>query len=95
MQTKKYVSPDDVSKALREMAQLRDRLDYRRRDLRLMFIQSPEIGRCFEAFQRNGGVTGDEWDAFMSRVQQDGLPPLRMVVSKAHLRLIKTGEHQP
>src|SRR5262245_12236138 len=88
MQTKS-VSPDDVATALTEIAALRDRLEWRRRDLRLMFIQSPELGGYYDAFQVSGGVTADEWMAFVAGLRRGAAHPLRSGVRrKAHLRLI-------
>jgi len=87
--TQKFVSTDDVRKALEEIEALRDRLDWRRRDLRLMFIQSPELGQYYEAFQQSGGVTANEWVAFVATQNRGKARPLRLGVRrKAHLRMV-------
>jgi hypothetical protein len=80
---RKHVSVDDVTAALREMAELRERLDWRRRDLRLMFLQAPELRTRFETFQRAGGVTADEWVAFI-----EGRMRHRLCRSRGNLRLL-------
>ena len=81
---RKQVTADDVAAALLEMSELRDRLDWRRRDLRLMFIQSPELRARFEAFQHAGGVTAAEWMAFI----EGRFRYRRGVRHRRHLRLL-------
>jgi hypothetical protein len=85
----KQVSVNDVFKALRDMDEARERLDWRRRDLRLMFIQNPELGRAYDAFQRAGGVTATEWEAYSTQARGMENKILRPhVLRKRHLRLI-------
>jgi hypothetical protein len=88
---RKFVSADDIAAALREMAELRDKLDWRRRDIKMMFVQSPELRVRFEAFQKAGGVTADEWLAFMAGKFRHR----RGIRRRRHLRLLVNQSKPP
>lgn len=93
---KKFNSADDVRTALEDIAALRDRLDWRQRDMRLMFIQSPDLGQYYEAFQMSGGVTADEWVAFVASISRGRTPrALRPGVRrKAHIRMLVNNQRR-